>query len=93
MGTIRADILAPKITKLCFGLENFWHQNIGKKCALNIDENDTFRSAKKTFYFDEQKPFFASRQNARERKNEKKQYIKILLSLTISGHFPHSMRM
>jgi len=25
------EILAPKITKLCFGFEIFWHQNIGKK--------------------------------------------------------------
>jgi len=24
-------ILAPKITKLCFGFEFFWHQNIGEK--------------------------------------------------------------
>jgi len=27
-------ILAPKITKLCFGFEIFWHQNIGKKADI-----------------------------------------------------------
>ncbi len=27
------EILAPKITKLCFGLEIFWLKNIGAKCA------------------------------------------------------------
>jgi len=26
-----ANILVPKITKLCFGFETFWRQNIGEK--------------------------------------------------------------
>ncbi len=30
------EILAPKFTKLCFGFEFFWHQNISKKCAHKI---------------------------------------------------------
>jgi len=32
--TFCANILAPKITKLCFGFEIFWHQNIGKKARV-----------------------------------------------------------
>jgi len=31
MNAFCANILAPKITKLCFGFEIFWSQNIGKK--------------------------------------------------------------
>jgi len=32
--TFCADILAPKITKLCFGFEIFWRQNIDKKACI-----------------------------------------------------------
>jgi hypothetical protein len=30
------NILAPKITKLCFGFEIFWRQNIGEKSASKM---------------------------------------------------------
>jgi hypothetical protein len=33
MSAFCADILAPKITKLCFGFEIFSRQNIGEKRA------------------------------------------------------------
>jgi hypothetical protein len=36
MRTSFADILAPKITKLYFGIENVWHQNICAKCARKM---------------------------------------------------------
>jgi len=31
-----ADILSPKIAKLCFGFEIFWCQNIGTKAARKM---------------------------------------------------------
>jgi hypothetical protein len=31
----------PKITKLCFGFEIFWRQNVGKKSMQNVDEIGT----------------------------------------------------
>jgi hypothetical protein len=34
-------ILAPPITKLCFGFETFWHQNFVQKAgAKNLDKID-----------------------------------------------------
>jgi len=36
MRTFYANILAPKITKLCFGFEFFLRQNIGAKCVCKM---------------------------------------------------------
>jgi len=33
-----------------FGFVIFWHQNIGTKCAKNVDEIDTCSQYYKTFY-------------------------------------------
>ncbi len=42
MHTFCSNILAPKITKLCFGFEIFWRQNIGAKCWWNWHQNEYF---------------------------------------------------
>jgi len=36
MGAFFSDIFLQKRTKLCFGFEIFWRQNIGKKSARKI---------------------------------------------------------
>jgi len=36
MSAFCVDILAPKITKLCFGFEIFWRKNIGEKSMFKM---------------------------------------------------------